>query len=159
MIRLVLALLVTASLASAENWPGFRGPSRQGISVETGLPTEWSATENIAWKTEIPGKGWSSPIVWGDRIFLTTATDEGASAHMIAVDRKSGKILWDNEVLTQETRQKRERNSYATPTPVTDGERVYAVFGDGSLVAVDFDGKVLWKYREVQHHSEHGLGA
>jgi outer membrane protein assembly factor BamB len=158
-IRLGLGILVVVSFLSAENWPGFRGPSRQGISTDKELPTTWSATENIAWKTEIPGHGWSSPIVWGDRIFLTTATEEGASAHVIAIDRKSGKILWDNEVLRQETRSKRERNSYATPTPVTDGKRVYAVFGDGSLAALDFDGKVLWTYREVQHHSEHGLGA
>ena len=153
------ALIVASGVAQAENWPGFRGPGRQGVSTETGLPLKWSTTENIAWQTDIPGLGWSSPIVWGDRIFLTTATDDGASAHVLALDAKSGKILWDREVLKQELKRKEKRNSYATPTPVTDGKQVYAVFGDGSIVAHDFSGKVLWTNRDYPYYSQHGIGA
>ncbi len=155
----IISVALAVLLPAAGDWPAFRGPSRQGISTERSVPVRWSATENIAWKTEVPGRGWSSPIVWEDKVFLTTAAEEGASARIVALDAASGKILWNREVLRQDTRKKRERNSYATPTPVTDGERVYAVFGDGSLAAVDFDGEVLWKYREVQHYSEHGLAA
>ncbi len=94
MIRGVLivtsVLLTWVSQAHAENWPGFRDPTRQGISAETDLPLKWSATDNIAWKTPIPGEGWSSPIVWGNRVFVTTATKNGTSCHMIALDRKTG---------------------------------------------------------------------
>ncbi len=157
--RLCLGLLLVTTTAICENWPYFRGPSRQGVSSETGLPPEWSGTENIAWKTPIPGQGWSSPIVWEDHVFLTTAAEEGASARIVAIHRSDGRILWNREVLRQDTKKKRERNSYATPTPATDGERVYAVFGDGSIVAVDFDGNTVWTYREIEHFSEHGLGA
>jgi outer membrane protein assembly factor BamB len=155
----VLAILNTTSLLSAENWPRFRGPTGQGISAETGLPTRWSAEENIAWKTEIPGEGWSSPIVFADRVFLTSTTDEGKSCHVICVDRRSGEILWNTKVFDQVTKHKREENSYATPTPVTDGERVYAVFGSGGIAAVDMDGKPMWTNEEIQFYSQHGLGA
>ena len=92
-------------------------------------------------------------------MFVTTATDEGANCHIIALDRRSGDVVWDKTVLQQVPQRKEGKNSYATPTPVTDGERVYAVFGDGSIVAVDFDGRVVWTNREIKHYSRHGLGA
>src|SRR5262249_13170044 len=127
----VLLLLVGATTVRAgdDYWPRFRGPSGQGVSAETELPLSWSPTWNIAWKTLIPGEVWSSPVIWGNRIFLTTATEKGTACHVLCVDRGSGKILWDREVFQQKTGFKRPKNSYATPTPVTDGERVYAVFG------------------------------
>ena len=158
LFRLLAIASLTVTLA-AENWPGFRGPTRQGVSAEKGLPTRWSATENIAWKTAIPGDGWSSPVVWEDRIFLTTATEGGTSCHVLCLDRKSGKMLWDREVFQQEVGKKRKKNSFATPTAVTDGKRVYAVFYDASIVALDFDGKVVWTKRDFDFYSEHGLGA
>jgi outer membrane protein assembly factor BamB len=105
------------------------------------------------------GAAWSSPIVWGDRIFLTTAKDEGAACHVLSIDAKTGKVLWDKHVFDQETPQKRQQNSYASPTPVTDGQTVFAVFGTGSIVALDFDGNVLWQNRDFDFFSEHGLGA
>jgi outer membrane protein assembly factor BamB len=145
--------------ADAENWPRFRGPTGQGISSETGLPTEWSAEENIAWKTPIPGEGWSSPSVFDDRIFVTSATDEGKSCHVICVDRKSGEIVWDKEVFTQVPKHKREDNSYATPTPVTDGKHVYAVFSSGGIAALTIDGEVVWTNDDIEFFSQHGLGA
>lgn len=153
----LVALCIPA--ARAENWPQFRGPTGQGISSERNLPTQWSDTENVAWKTPIPGEGWSSPIVHGNHVFLTAATAGGGKCHVLAIDRKSGKILWNKEVLTQETRRKEQKNSYATPTPVTDGNLVFAVFGGGGMVAVDYQGNVVWTYDKVKFYSRHGLGA
>ncbi|HMJ92272.1 MAG TPA: PQQ-binding-like beta-propeller repeat protein, partial [Candidatus Acidoferrum sp.] len=154
---IVAALLVTSVFA--ENWPRFRGPNGQGISTETNLPMEWSVEKNIAWKTPIPGDGWSSPIVWDDRVFVTSTTDNGTRCHVICVDTKSGKILWATQVFEQFVRRKENKNSHATPTPVTDGKKVYATFGDGSIVAVTFDGAVAWTNREVKFYSRHGLGS
>lgn len=153
----LLLLLVTGSV-SAENWPQFRGPAGNRHSAETGLPLKWSATENVAWKTELPGESWSSPIVWGGHVFATTATDEGQSCRVIALDRKTGAMLWNKEVFRQATLRKERRNTYATPTPATDGERVYACFGDGSFAALDFAGDVVWTNRDYPFYSQHGLG-
>jgi outer membrane protein assembly factor BamB len=154
-----LGLVLCFLPAGAEQWPGFRGPTRQGISLERNLPLKWSASENVVWKTEIPGQGWSSPIVWGDRVFVTTATDNGTKCRVICVDRKSGKIVWNKEVFEQVPRRKEAKNSYATPTPVTDGQHVFAVFGDGSVAALTVDGSLVWTNREVPFYSRHGLGA
>jgi outer membrane protein assembly factor BamB len=151
--------MIFALCAGAENWPQFRGPTAQGISSEKNLPMHWSAESNVVWKVAIPGEGWSSPIVWEGRVFLTSATERGTKCHVIAVDRKSGKIVWDKEVFEQVPLRKEGKNSYATPTPATDGKRVYAVFGDGSVVALAVDGEVVWTNRDVQFYSRHGLGA
>ncbi|MAR09184.1 MAG: serine/threonine protein kinase [Blastopirellula sp.] len=153
------SILLSGQSLHSEDWTRFRGPNGQGISSEKGLPTNWSATENIAWKSPIPGDGWSSPIVLGNQIFLTTATDEGASCRLICVNREDGTITWNTEVHRQKPGPKRRQNSYATPTPVTDGKRVYAVFYDGTVVAVDLKGKLVWKNTEVDFFSLHGLGA
>ncbi len=163
MKRACVALVAMVSLASATayagDWPRFRGPTGQGVSAETGLPTLWSATDNVAWKLEIPGQGWSSPIIYGDRVFITTATDAGTSCRILCIDRKTGQLLWNTEVFKQDIRRKESKNSYATPTPATDGKTVYAVFGGGSIAAVDFAGKILWTHHDVKFYSQHGLGA
>ncbi len=151
-------LLCAAGIAFAENWPQFRGPTAQGISSETTPPLNWSATEGVTWKTELPGEAWSSPIVWGDRVFVTTATDGGESCRVLSLDRISGKILWDKEVFKQVPRRKEGRNTYATSTPATDGERVYACFGDGSFAALNFAGEVAWTNRDYPFYGQHGLG-
>ena len=150
--------LLIAGIVNAQNWPQFRGPNGQGHSAETNLPLKWSATENIAWKTELPGESWSSPIVWGNRVFVTTATDGGTSCRVLALDRKTGKIVWNKEVFQQTIRRKEGRNSYATPTPATDGKLVYACFGDGSFAALDFNGRTLWTNRDYPFYGQHGLG-
>lgn len=155
---ILTASFLCLTLLHAENWPQFRGPDAQGHSSETGVPLKWSATENVAWKTEIPGESWSSPIVWGDRVFVTTAAENGESCRVLALDRKEGAILWNREVFRQETRRKEGRNSYATPTPATDGERVYACFGDGSFAALTFAGEVQWVNRDYKFYGQHGLG-
>jgi outer membrane protein assembly factor BamB len=154
----VLALACAVS-ARAENWPGFRGPTRQGISTETNLPLHWSSSSNVAWIASIPGEGWSSPVVWSNRVFLTSATEAGTKCHVIAIDVVTGKPVWNKQVIEQLPRRKEAKNSWATPTPVTDGERVFAVFGDGSMAALNFDGGVLWTNRDVKFYSRHGLGA
>jgi len=149
---------IVPQTATAENWPGFRGPGRQGISNEKNLPTQWNETSNIVWKTAIAGIGWSSPIVFGDRIFVTTATDEGASFRLLCLDRKTGAVLWDRQVLRQKPGHKQVFNSYASSTPVTDGKNVYIVAFDGSIAAVSMEGETVWMYRDFEYFSEHGLG-
>ena len=154
----ILALTGLAAALAAGDWPGFRG-LREGVSDERGLPERWSATEGIAWRAAVPGAGWSSPIVSGDRVFVTTATEEGVSCRMLAFDRRTGALLWTTEAFKQKPTLKERQNSYATPTPVTDGERVYAVFGEGGAAAFSFDGRVLWTNTEHPFYSQHGLGA
>ena len=158
--RLLLGLSVLLPVGrtlEAENWPQFRGPTGQGTSTETQVPLRWSATENVAWRTPIPGQSWSSPIVWGDRVFITTATEGGVVCRLLALDRATGGILWNREVFRQAPRRKEGRNTYATPTPATDGARVYACFGDGSLAALTFAGVVVWTNRHYPFYSQHGL--
>ncbi len=161
---LFLAVVLSVSGSDrvfAENWPQFRGETAQGLSNEKNLPVAWSGTEQVLWKTPISGEAWSSPVVWGDRIFLTTAVGEKgiASCRVLCLDRVSGQIVWDKELFTQEIKRKEDRNSYATPTPATDGERVYAVFCDGSVAALDYQGAVVWTNRDFRHFSYHGIGA
>jgi outer membrane protein assembly factor BamB len=156
-VQALMTLLLLLKM-NFELLAGFRGPTGQGVSTEKGLPMEWSSTSNIAWKTMIPGEGWSSPIVFGDHVFVTTATDNGVSCRVICLKRHTGEILWNREVVQQAPQRKEKRNSYATPTPVTDGQRVYAVFGDGSIAALSLEGEVLWTYRDFKFYSQHGLG-
>jgi outer membrane protein assembly factor BamB len=160
-MKIIVPLTVAAVSfvsASAENWPQFRGPTGQGITTETSLPLSWSTNQNLKWQTPIPGDGWSSPIVWSEHIFVTTATQAGTECRVLALDRATGRVRWNKEVFTQEPRRKEQRNSYATPTPVTDGQFVYVSFGDGSFAALDFDGSVKWTNREFPYYSQHGLG-
>jgi len=156
---LALTLAIGTSTAFAENWPQFRGPTGQGQSSEKNLPLKWSTTENVAWKTELPGQSWSSPIVWGERVFVTTATDGGESCRVLSLDRRTGKTLWDKEVFQQVPRHKQQRSTFAPPTPATVGERVYACFGDGSFAALNFAGDIVWANRDYKFYGEHGLGS
>jgi outer membrane protein assembly factor BamB len=161
MRSMLAAMVVLVSLAGrvqGENWPGFRGPTGQGLSAETGVPLQWSPTENVAWKTPIPGQGWSSPIVWDDSVFVTTATDAGGSYHLVCLDRQSGQIRWNREVFRQDTSGRREgRNSFASSTPVTDGRLVYVLGFDGAFAAVSFGGEAVWTNRDFKYYSQHGL--
>ncbi|MBL7184965.1 MAG: PQQ-binding-like beta-propeller repeat protein [Phycisphaerae bacterium] len=148
---------ITSEASSAENWPGFRGPARQGISPEKGVPVEWSATSNVAWKTSVPGLGWSSPIVFGDRVFVTTAMEKGVSFRLICFDRLTGEVLWNKQVFRQKPGNKQKLNSFATSTPVTDGRMVFTVAFDGGIAAVSTDGTVVWTNRDYEYYSQHGL--
>ena len=156
-----LATIIAAAFivpVQAEDWPCFRGPTRQGISHEKDVPLNWSAMENVLWKTAIPGTGWSSPIVCAGHVFVTTAVSDGTSYRLICLDRDTGGILWEREVLQQEAGHRNRLNSYATSTPATDGEKVYVLAFDGTLAAVSMDGEVVWKHHEIDYYSEHGLG-
>ena len=179
--RISLVLIAAGSLgiatigsSAAGNWPQWRGPDGSGISTEKNLPAEWNTTKNIKWKTPIEGRGHSSPIVWGNKIFLTTAIEgevvPGAKAptHMmgdkefvhpdsvgankkhtfkvIALNRDSGKVLWQAVAFEGTPYDDRHRkSSYAASTPATDGKMVYAFFGSEGLYAYDFNGKLAWK--------------
>ncbi len=158
-LLVVAAFSVSCRIDAAENWPRFRGPNGQGHSSEAALPLNWNSTSNIAWKIAIPGEGWSSPVIWNDQIFLTSVTENGSKCHVISVNAGSGKIAWNKQVLEQQPRRKENKNSYATPTATTDGKNVFAVFGDGSVVALTLSGDIVWTNRDVAFYSRHGLGA
>lgn len=152
--------LLTAGVSSAENWPAWRGPRGDGTSLEQHVPTTWSATNNIAWKTPVPGFGHSSPVIWGERLFLTTALRESEERCLFCFERNTGKLLWRQTVLRAPLESKNPENSYASSTPATDGERVYVTFLDQKDVVVaahDFTGKQLWLVRPGQFYSQHGF--
>lgn len=137
--------MVTVEGEGQRYWPGWRGPSGQGLVQGSGYPDTWSDTENVLWKVEVPGRGNSSPIVWGDRLFLTTARDGGKVLSILAFDRTDGRLLWETPVPHDGVERGHRKNGHASPTPATDGRRVYASFGSHGLVAVDFDGAVAWQ--------------
>jgi outer membrane protein assembly factor BamB len=124
-------------------WPRWRGPSGQGLVAGTGYPDTWSGTENVIWRTAVPGRGHSSPIVWDDQIFLTTAYPDGR-ASMLAFERSTGELLWEGIVPDRTPEHTHRKNSHASATPVTDGRRIYASFGNRGLVAFDLDGRLIW---------------
>jgi len=126
-------------------WPRWRGPSGQGLVTGTNYPDRWSATENVAWKAAVPGQGNSSPIVWGDRIILTTAYDDGRRLSILALRRSDGGKLWETAVPTGRNDSVHGKNGHASSTPATDGTRIYALFGSRGLLALDMDGRVQWR--------------
>ena len=134
----------------ARYWSRWRGPSGQGIVEGTGYPDTWSETTNVAWKTDVPGSGHSSPIVWGDRIFLTTSRDRGNRVSILSFRRSDGALLWETDAPDGRAERHHGKNSPASATVTTDGERIYASFGSRGMVAVDFDGRVAW-HRDLGH--------
>ncbi len=175
-----LVVFTVATVSHAANWPQFRGPNGLATSDEKNLPIEWSKSKNVAWKTEIAGYGWSCPVVWGDKVFVTTADSDkqkrptggfGAGPggfggggfpkggfgggkppedvykfEVYCLNAADGKVIWKKTPVEQKPKNhKFASNSYATETPVTDGERVYASFGMNGLYCYDFSGKQLWK--------------
>src|SRR5581483_4755561 len=163
MTRLSLAALVaaTAAVAASDNWPQFRGPNGDGVSNSKGVPTKWSETENIRWKTAIHDKGWSSPVVWGNQVWMTTAKEDGNEFFAVCVDRESGKIVHDIKVLEVEKPQYcHPTNSYASPTPVVEEGRIYLHFGVHGTLALDTaTGKTLWKRTDFPCNHHRGPGS
>lgn len=168
--RLLILILICASsiIANAQDrWPQFRGAQSLGVAEDPALPEKWSVTENVAWKTDIAGIGWSSPIVWGNQVFLTSVINSGdteppkkglyfggerpvpPAEHrwmVYAVNFQTGKVMWEREVYKGIPKFSRHlKNSFASETPVTDGERVYAYFGNVGLFVFDMKGTLLWK--------------
>jgi len=145
-LLLIAALLTTfATGLAADNWPTWRGPTRDGVSAETGLPIRWSPDENIAWKLEMPAWSGSTPIIWGERIFLNVA--DGKDLWLWSLDRAKGGVLWKRH-LSGGDHQERKQNM-SSPSPVTDGRHVWAMTGTGILKAFDFDGHEVWT-RDIQ---------
>ena len=137
--------MVGDSGEGAKYWPRWRGPSGQGVVSGTGYPDSWSGTENVKWKVPVPGSGNSSPIVWGDRIFVTTAYEGGRRLSVVAYRRTDGMKMW--ETFAPEGRTpygNHYKNGFASATPATDGQRVYASFGPRGLMALDMNGKQVW---------------
>lgn len=160
MIAFVLALSL-AALLDADNWPQFRGPGAQGHAVRATPPTEWSEKSNVAWKTAIPGLGWSSPVIWGDRIWVTTATGDGQSLRAVCVHRGNGKIVYDVEVFAPATPVHiNAKNSHASPTPVLEPGRVYLHFGAMGTACLDAEtGKPIWKNEDIKVDHMEGPGS
>lgn len=133
-----------ADLSTADNWPAWRGPDGNGVSHERNLPIQWSATQNVRWKIPLPGPCNSTPIIWGDRIFLTQGFDDGKRRALIALDRKDGKKLWQKELPCTVVETTHKQNPHCSASPVTDGQNVYAWFASAGVAAYDFTGKQLW---------------
>jgi len=177
-------LIAGAALAAqpVTNWPQFRGPGALGTADNPDLPDRWSTKENVAWKIEVPGRGWSSPIVWGERVFLTTVVSDGEveppkkglyfggerreipkATHrwlVLCLDLKSGRELWRREASLGTPRSPLHvKNTYASETPVTDGERVFAYFGNVGVFCYDFDGRKLWSTNWPALKTRNGWGS
>ena len=175
------ALALAVPLNAADNWPQFRGPGAMGVSTNPDLPDIWSATENVLWKRDLAGRGWSSPVVWGKRVFITTVVNEGKSEEprkglyfggnrlristsihhwkVVCLNLDSGKVLWEKTARTGKPLGPIHlKNSYASETPITDGERVYAYFGNHGLYCYSVEGKQLWKKEWPAYKTRYGWG-
>lgn len=164
---LAAILLCSVSGASvwADDWVEFRGPTGQGLATATGLPVRWSATENVAWRAELPGKAWSSPILLKGRVYMTTAVpldsrnDAPQSLRAICLDAAGGDLLWNVEVFRQPAGVTiHGKNSHASATPVTDGRRLFVHFGTHGTAALELDGNILWKNQDLKYDPRHGSG-
>jgi len=186
--RIILTLLICLVAPSQShpatedsNWPQFRGPNASGVSINTNLPDKWSATENVAWKTDLPGRSWSSPIVWGHRVFLTTVVNMGESEppkkglylggerpespksehhwKVVCLDLAMGTLQWEKTVYRGAPQTSIHlKNSYGAETPVTDGERVYALFGNLGVFTFTLEGKEVWSKYLEPHKTRYGWG-
>jgi len=146
--------------AAIDTWPQFRGPGGDGHHGGL-LPLRWGENQNLRWKTPIHGKGWASPVIWRDQVWLATATEDGRQLSVVAVDRKTGAVLRDLKLFEVETPQFCHRfNSYASPTPVIEEDRIYVVFGSPGIACVDTrTGQLLWQRRDFECDHFRGAGA
>lgn len=166
---LLAALVLTAASAPAidvkmivregdalKYWPNWRGPSYQGYVQGTGYPDAWSDTKNVLWKVPVPGTGNSSPIVWGDRIYMATAYDGGTRKSIVAFDRSNGKKVWETFAPDAPPETPHAKNGHASGTPATDGRRIYAYLGNHGLLALDMSGKQVWHQNVGPFNAFHG---
>ena len=159
--RSLLLLALTSTSLFAANWNQFRGPQGDGHSTAAGIPTTWSETSNVAWKTAIWGKGWSSPVIWEDQVWLTTASPEGNRLAVLCVDLKTGKIQHDITVFEPKNPQYcHPFNSYASPTPWVEGNRVYVHFGALGTACLDRKtGETIWQRQDLPCNHFRGPGS
>ena len=148
--------MVEVTGEGSKYWSRWRGPSGQGHVISGKYRDTWSATDGVKWRTPLPGSGNSSPIVWKNRLFLTTAENDGAKLSLLAFNRSDGKMVWQTVVPQEATEKVHAKNGYASATPVTDGKLIYASFGRHGLVAFDFDGKIVWHRKFSQIDNYHG---
>lgn len=141
-------LLAACGSASAENWPAWRGPQLTGVSSETNFPLHWSEKENVRWRVPLPDRGNSTPIVWGDRVFVTQAIEKDHRRTLMCFARSDGKLLWQSGVVYTAREPTNAENPYCSGSPATDGRHVVAYFGSAGLYCYDFSGKELW-HRDV----------
>jgi outer membrane protein assembly factor BamB len=162
-----LLLVAAAGVVLGENWPEFRGPTGQGLARATAPPVQWDLTNNVRWKVPVPGKGWSSPIVHHGRVFLTTAVSSQEdpprqqSLRALCFDAATGKPLWDVEVFVKQMRPDEKinpKNSFASPTPIADGEYVFVHFGPDGTACLDREGQRIWTNDGLRYNSVHGAG-
>ena len=144
-LGMALVTVLLGSSALATPWPSWRGPSDNQTTPDTGFPLKWSATNQVRWKVALPDAGNSSPVVWGNRVFLTQATEEGKRRSLLAFDRLTGRQLWNQDVAFDGTDPHHKANPHCSASPVTDGRRVVVSFGSAGILACDLDGKVLWR--------------
>jgi outer membrane protein assembly factor BamB len=172
-LALLAAILLLHSLLPAapapdkpqtSDWPEFRGPTGQGLVDQGPLPTEWSPTKNVVWKQKVPGAGWSSPVVVGGKVFLTSAVPDGKnqlSLVALCLDAKDGKEVWRQELFREDTTSSprpHQKNSHASPTPLVSGSRLFVHFGHMGTACLDLDGKVQWRNDKVKYSPVHGNG-
>ncbi len=161
MLRTGRACRCVLPCPGADQWPRFRGPSGQGDTNQKALPTVWDKTgRNILWRTKVPGAGNSSPIIWGEHIFLTSSSAKGTERFVHCFNRADGRLRWTRQVPVHAPEPAvRDKNGYASATPVTDGKRVISFLGSCGLVCHDFDGNLLWHYDAFTVKTGHGAGA
>ena len=159
--------LLATSTAQTADWAEFRGPTGQGHATDSKLPIEWSAEKNVAWKTPISGKGWSSPIIVGSQVFVTTAVPAGEeskdqSLRTLCIDKNSGSVVWDKEIFLQDGKTAspiHSKNSHASSSPISDGKHVFVHFGTHGTACLTLAGEVVWKNQELKYEPRHGNGS
>ena len=158
----LFVVLVSVPVLAGDNWPQFRGPTGQGHSDSTGLPTKWSEKENVTWKTAIHGKGWSTPVVFGEQIWVTTATPDGKESSVLCIDRNNGKVLHDRVIFKNETVEPlgNPLNAYASPSPTIEEGRVYVHFGSYGTACIDTKTfATIWERRDLPCRHYRGPGS
>jgi outer membrane protein assembly factor BamB len=161
----VICAAITAlvyPVAAVDEWPQFRGPLGDGHVIDSNVPLKWGEQQNVKWKSAVPGKGWSSPVIRGNQIWMQTAIDDGRSLRAVCVDRRNGKLIHNQEIFyVAEPAPIHKLNSHASPTPVLEGDRCYVFFGMYGAAAIDTGtGKILWRNDSLKHdHDENGPGS
>ncbi len=158
---ILISGLAVGLLANDTNWPQFRGPTGDGISSSKGLPLQWSEKEHVKWKTPIHGRAWSSPVIWGNQVWITTASEDGRELSALCLHRDSGRVERDLKLFEVEKPQFAHKfNTYASPTPVIEEGRVYVTFGSPGTACLDTKtGKVLWARRDFECNHYRGAGS
>jgi outer membrane protein assembly factor BamB len=163
MVAVAFLALSVGRLSLALDWPRFRGPSGDGVSNASNVPLHWSATDQVVWKQEIPGAGWSSPVFLQDNLYLTTAEEKAGSVSLraLCVNTSDGQVQWNVELFRPETsaaKAMHSKNSLASPTPIVHGDRLYVHFGHMGTAALDLQGNIVWTQTALKYQPRHGNG-